>query len=104
MTYQLHGHAGASASKATSEYNAYRHAKARCTNPRDPKWRLYGGRGIKFLFPNYAAFLTDIGRKPSPHHVLDREDNNKHYQPGNVRWVTHSVSMLNRRPYKRLIP
>jgi hypothetical protein len=36
----------------------------------------------------YAAFLRHIGPRPSPEHSLDRIDNARGYEPGNVRWAT----------------
>ena len=78
------------------EYNAYRSAKQRCTNPNNPKWFDYGGRGIKFLFTNFSQFFIEIGRRPKGK-VLDRRDNNGNYEQGNIRWVSISTSLKNRR-------
>lgn len=78
------------------EYHAYRNAKQRCNNPNNPKWLDYGGRGIQFLFTSYAQFLADIGRRPKGK-VLDRRDNNGNYEQGNIRWVSISTSLKNRR-------
>lgn len=81
------------------EYWAYMNALRRCTcNPEDKDYADYAGRGIKFLFVSFRQFYADAGDKPSPHHMLDRKDNNGNYEPGNVRWVTPVVSRLNQRP------
>jgi hypothetical protein len=46
---------------------------------------------------NYTAFLAYVGNAPSPSHAIDRIDNDKGYEPGNVRWVTTSENNNNRR-------
>jgi len=56
------------------EYDAYRNARQRCENPKNPQWKNYGARGIKFLFTSFEQFLADIGLKPSPDLTLDRKD------------------------------
>ena len=94
-----HGHSVRG--KKTSEYEAYKTAKKRCTNPRQPRFKDYGGRGIKFLFKSFQQFFKHLGWKPSPKHVLDRIDNDGHYKIGNVRWATHSESLKNRRMTKK---
>lgn len=84
--------------KRPPEYHAWATAIKRCTNQRCAKYHRYGGRGIRVCEQwrrDFAAFYAYIGPKPSPHHVLDRIDNDGHYEPGNVRWVTQSQSMRN---------
>lgn len=83
----------------TPEYHAYHAAKSRCTNPKHPKWPHYGARGIEFRFTNFEQFLAEVGPKPKGY-ILDREDNEGHYEPGNLRWVTVSESLRNRRANK----
>lgn len=52
---------------------------------------------------DFAAFLEDVGPKPSPLHELDRYPNNDgNYEPGNVRWATPTEQSLNRRNNVRL--
>lgn len=83
----------------TAEYIAYREARARCRNKKNPKWKYYGARGIKFKFSSFEEFLVAVGKKPDPALVLDRIDNDGHYEAGNLRWATMSQSNLNRRGY-----
>lgn len=77
--------------------NAYYHAKTRCNNPEHPRYSDWGGRGIKFKFPNLKCFIAYIGIPINTNSVLDRIDNNKHYEVGNLRWTTPSTSNLNKR-------
>jgi hypothetical protein len=80
-------------------------AKARCNNPNEVAYKNYGGRGIKFLFGSTEEFaawvLHNLGPCPSAEYSLDRIDNNRHYEPGNLRWATRSEQARNKRQYKR---
>lgn len=46
---------------------------------------------------DYRLFLEDIGERPSAQHSLDRINNEKGYEPGNVRWATMTEQQQNRR-------
>lgn len=81
-------------------YKLWLNVKDRCRNPRNPYFHNYGGRGIS-LHPAWAesfpAFRMGVGERPSPAHSLDRIDNDGHYRPGNVRWVTKKQQARNQR-------
>jgi hypothetical protein len=81
------------------EYTAYHAAMQRCR-----KAHRYVDRGIKFLFTSFEQFFADVGEKPSPQHMLDRKNNDGHYEPGNIRWVTPLVSAHNRHQSHTSLP
>lgn len=84
----------------TSEYCTWRHMRYRCHNPRYPRFKDWGGRGIRVCLrwrSSFAAFLSDMGPKPSPRHTIDRIDNDGNYEPNNCKWSTPKEQMQNRR-------
>lgn len=83
------------------EWLSFVHAKQRCTNKNNGKYKYYGGRGIEFRFKSFREFYNDIGKKPAEKHSLDRINNDGHYEVGNVRWATHSEQMKNRSKRKK---
>lgn len=83
------------------EYRIYQGAKARCTNPNRAAWKDYGGRGIEFRFESFRQFYEVVGPRPSKRHMIDRIDNDRHYEPGNVRWVTQEQQNVNRARLRR---
>jgi hypothetical protein len=82
------------------EYPIHAAMMQRCYNPNNPEYENYGERGIR-VFPewhDFAAFIRDVGRRPSPQHSLDRHPNNDgNYEPGNVRWTTIDKQNRNKR-------
>lgn len=84
----------------TPEYRSWSHMKSRCANPKDPDWKMYGGRGIAVCerwTSSFLAFLEDVGLRPSSEHSLDRfPDRDGNYEPGNVRWANPTEQSRNR--------
>ena len=79
-----------------AEFFAYNNAKERCNRKSNSHYSRYGGRGIEFRFKSFKEFFEYIGPRPSALHQLDREDNDGHYERGNVRWATREQNALNR--------
>lgn len=75
----------------------------RCTNPQHPQYHNYGGRGIR-VHPgwvedptSFVEYLFTLPGHDNRYLYMDRDDNNGHYEPGNIRFVTASESARNRR-------
>lgn len=85
---------------ASPTYVVWQGMKARCGNPNDPYYHLYGGRGIIHCekWKHFINFLADMGVRPEGTQ-LDRIDNDKGYNKDNCRWVNdpHKKQGRNRR-------
>ena len=85
-------------------YSRYNNMVQRCTNPNVDCYKDYGGRGIKVLFGSKDAYieyiLTELPHKNYIGLEIDRIDNEGHYEPGNLRLVTHLKNSRNRRTSK----
>ncbi len=80
--------------------------RLRCSKKTDISYKNYGAKGVT-VYPewqtSFAAFLRDVGPRPSMGHTLDRYPNKKgNYEPGNVRWATW-IQQSNGRSNNRII-
>ena len=74
------------------------HHRTKC--PTCKAYKNYGGRGIKLseeFDASFEAFYEHIGPPPSRLHSVDRIDNDKGYERGNLRWADKWGQMRNRR-------
>ena len=86
----------------TPEYNVWAEIKGRCTNPRHKEYHNYGDRGVHLCdsWKKFENFIEDMGKRPSPRHQIDRENNDGDYEPGNCRWVLPLTNARNQRRSK----
>lgn len=87
-----HGYQG------TPTYISWQMLRKRCTNPADPSFHNYGGRGIGYdpAWDKFENFLEDMGERPAGTSI-DRIDNDAGYSKANCVWATRSEQQRNRR-------
>jgi hypothetical protein len=85
----------------TQAYVSYKNAKSRCTNPNNPEFDNYGGRGIRFLYTSFEQFYTELGECP-PGLTIGRIDGDDHYRPGNCQWETRQEQANKTRRNRRV--
>jgi hypothetical protein len=97
--YQLERTKTQNGGSSVPGYNSWKNMVNRCTNAKDKDYARYGAIGIN-ICPSwqydFQAFILHIGPKPSPAHSVDRIDNAKGYEPGNVRWATAYEQQANK--------
>ena len=81
--------------------------KSRCLNPKNDRYKDYGGRGIKICdewlgkyvgFNNFCKWAFENGYSESL--TLDRIDNDGNYCPENCRWADTITQRRNSRRMK----
>jgi len=84
---------------------------SRCRNPKAGDYARYGAIGVTVCDAwvegaagrgGLSLFFEHIGPKPSPDYSLDRIDNARGYEPGNVRWAS-SIEQQNNKRNNRLV-
>ena len=80
-------------SRNSPEYSIWSHIIQRCTNKNNKDFKYYGGRGITVCSRwqnSFAAFISDMGKRPHPSLTIERDNNKKGYSRSNCRWASRS--------------
>ena len=97
------GHGGS----YTPEYSVWRSMVERTGNPNHKRFKDYGARQIH-THPRYrdgengkcgfSCFIADVGPRPKVGRwTIERIDNSKGYEPGNLEWASYKDQARNRR-------
>lgn len=89
-------------------YGILRAAYSRCCNPKNPRYKDYGGRRITICsewidpehgFDNFYEWSMKNGYNKNL--TIDRIDVNGNYEPNNCRWISNLEQQSNRRNNKK---
>jgi len=90
----------------TPEYCIWDAMIQRCTNKKHRQYKSYGGRGIRVCQRwrnSFAAFLKDVGERPTKRLQLERVNNSRGYEPHNVKWATRIEQNRNKTDNRMLV-
>lgn len=89
--------------KPTKTYYSWQNMRQRCTNPANPNYKDYGGRGIRFdpRWDDFNAFVADMGERP-PKTSLERLNNDGDYCAENCVWADAVRQANNKRNSARI--
>ncbi len=79
-------------------YQCHKGIMSRCYDKGHVSYPEYGGRGVTVHLPwhDVKQFKKDMPPRPTPDHTVDRFPNRRgNYEPGNVRWATHTQQQRN---------
>lgn len=86
------------------EYVAWLAMKARCYAPCN-NGTTYQDKGLTVCEEwkhDFSKFLSDMGKRPSSKHSIDRIDNDKGYSKENCRWATMKTQCSNRGSFNKV--
>ena len=87
-------------------YSVWCSIKTRCTNKNRLDYKYYGGSGINISdefknnfssFYEYVTSLNNYDKRIKEKLTIDRIDNTKNYERGNLRWATRKAQANKRR-------
>jgi len=84
----------------TPEYKTWINIKTRCYNKNTLYYFNYGGRGISVCDRwknSFLLFFSDMGKRPTSKHSIERKNNNGNYEPSNCFWATKVEQSHNNR-------
>ncbi len=93
----------------TRIHKIYHNMRNRCLNPQNPRYKDYGGRGIKICdewlgkfvgFNCFYKWAMENGYRDDL--TIDRIDNDGDYCPTNCRWVDYKTQRRNTRRVKNI--
>lgn len=93
--------AGSLRSRFNNEYRIWLMVRERTRNAEHVANEHYTKRGIDIceewydLETGFELFFAHVGVRPTKDHSLDRIDNMRGYEPGNMRWATSSQQRAN---------
>jgi len=79
-------------------YKTWNGMRSRCYDKNRPRYKRYGGRGIRVCarwFYSFENFANDMGERPEGC-TLDRINNDGIYSPDNCRWADDKTQHENR--------
>lgn len=85
----------------TKCYKAWEQIKMRCYSEKNPRYKTYGGRGIKLYdawIKDPLAFVTyvkNLENAEKDGYSIDRINNDGNYEPGNLKWSTDKEQRRN---------
>lgn len=74
----------------TQIHRSWMNIKRRCFDKKYPSYKDYGAKGITMYEPwakDIQKFFDYLGHSPGDNYSVDRIDNSKGYEPGNIRWA-----------------
>lgn len=92
--------------RGTHEYRVWDSMHQRCLNPHNKSYPQYGARGITICeewqgIGGFECFFAYVGVAPVGK-TIDRIDNNRSYEPGNVQWSTPLEQARNTRQNREI--
>jgi hypothetical protein len=79
------------------EYRIWGGIKTRVCNPKSKDYKRYSQYEHDLaILKSFEAFYAEVGPRPGPGYSIDRIDNTRGYQKGNMRWATQAQQVSNK--------